>query len=655
MCGIVGLITFGARPISRSLLDRMVDSISHRGPDDRGTFVSSDGRIGLGSRRLSIIDLSPAGHMPLSNEDGSVQVVFNGEIYNFQKLREAMLRAGHVFRSRTDTEVLVHLYEEYGESFLDQLDGMFAIGLWDEARGILLLARDRCGEKPLYFAHLGSSIRFSSEIKAIIEDEHFPRRIDVEGLNQYLTFGFVPPPNTMFQDVQKLAPGEVLVINRRGVTERRQYCSLLPSEEEFQSIRTTPIEAHVRQTRQMLESAVASCMISDVPVGAFLSGGVDSSAVVALMSRHTGRKIEAVTIRYPEHPASDESKYAALVANHIGARPHYIDITEEKAFEAFSDCVYHLDEPIADPAAINTYIGSQAMRSIGVPVALVGEGADELFLGYPYYLNHNRLAQLWRLKDGLPRPLVTAACRIGASLLGPLGRSVHRDLLRRAATGEGMFLSSEPFFPDLDKGEVVGDSMRPLVHGQPSAEVTQRTIEGAPQLSGDVLAQMSFAEVRMRMAEKLLMRVDKLSMAHSIETRAPFLNRHLVHYALALPGSVRAAHGTPKYLLKRAIADLLPTETLTRPKMGFSTPVADWFRRSFGTLLENKVRSSCLVHQGFLSQSAILGLLQAHRNGTASHHTKLWNLLCLLEWAERFDVTGVSDTDQLSPVGAVCA
>jgi asparagine synthase (glutamine-hydrolysing) len=218
-----------------------------------------------------------------------------------------------------------------------------------------------------------------------------------------------------------------------------------------------------------------------------------------------------------------------------------------------------------------------------------------------------------------------------------------------------MFLSSEPFFPDLDKGAIVGGRMTSLVHSQPSAEITQHSLAGATELNGDVLAQMSFAEVRMRMAEKLLMRVDKLSMAHSIETRAPFLNRHLVRYALALPGSVRAAHGNPKYLLKRAVADLLPPDILSRPKMGFSTPVQEWFRHSFGTLLEEKVRSSELVSEGYLSQTAILGLLQAHRRGTASHHTKLWNLLCLLEWVERFEVSGISSTDKLAPMGAVCA
>jgi asparagine synthase (glutamine-hydrolysing) len=632
----------------------MVDSISHRGPDDRGTYVSPDARIGLGSRRLSIIDLSPAGHMPLSNEDGSIHVAFNGEIYNFQELRDLMLRAGHVFRSRTDTEVLVHLYEERGESFLDLLDGMFAIALWDGRHDTLLLARDRGGEKPLYLAQAASSVRFASEIKAILVDDAIRREIDVDALNRYLTFGFVPPPATMFRDVQKIAPGEVIIINRHGKIDRRNYCSLSPTEDDVLNNRSTTIDTHIRQTRRMLEEAVESCMISDVPVGAFLSGGVDSSAVVALMSRQMGRPVETVTIRYPGHAASDESRFALLVAGHIGARSNLVDITEETAFEVFNECVYHLDEPIADPAAINTFIGSRALRSMNIPVALVGEGADELFLGYPYYLHHSRIVRLWHLRDRLPRPLVAAACQLGATALGPLGRSVHKDLFRRAAAGEGFFISSEPFFQDSDKRDIVGTRMISRVHGQPSAETTQRALSEATCLHGDVLAQMSLAEVRMRMAEKLLMRVDKLSMANSIETRAPFLNRHLVRYALAIPGPMRAAHGKPKWLLKTALADLLPSETLNRPKMGFGTPAAEWFQNSFGDLLEERVRSSDLVREGLLSQSAILDLLQAHRNGAGCHHTRLWNLLCLFEWAERFKVTGAVSADGLSLAGGVC-
>jgi asparagine synthase (glutamine-hydrolysing) len=590
--------------------------------------------------------------MPLCNEDGSIQVVSNGEIYNFAALRQSLLRRGHLFKSRTDTEVLVHLYEDHGESFLEYLDGMFAIALWDERQGFLLLARDRCGEKPLYYSMVSDSFRFASEIKTILEDRSFPREVDPTALNEYLTFGFVQPPATMFSRVYKLAPGEVLVVDRFGRTRRRHYWSPLSSIDEFEKARSQPFEAHIRQTRQLLESAVAACMVSDVPVGAFLSGGVDSSAVVALMARHTGRQIDVVTVRYADNPTADESPYAESIARSIGAAPHLVEIDERKAFEVFGECVHHLDEPIADPAAINTFIASRTLRSLGVPVALVGEGADELFLGYPYYLNHSRLAGLWRFKDLCPRVLVSAASSFASTLLGPLGLSVHRDLLRRAAQGEGLFLSSEPFFPDLDKKAVVGPRIAHLVESRPSANVTKRALQDVVgPLASDTLAQMGLAEFRMRMAEQLLMRVDKLSMAHSVEVRAPFLNRALAQYALSLPGSVRAAHRQPKYLLKQAVADLLPPAVLSRKKMGFSTPVADWFRSSFGVLLEQKLQASGLVREGFLSGSRVAELLAQHRNRVLSHHTRLWNVLCLLEWYDHFKLECPWRADNVTPGG----
>jgi asparagine synthase (glutamine-hydrolysing) len=655
MCGIAGIFALGGQTVSRSLVDRMVASIRHRGPDDAGTYISPCGKVGLGSCRLSIIDLSPAGHMPLCNEDGRIQVVFNGEIYNFSKLRDSLLQHGHKFKSHTDTEVLVHLYEEHGPSYLEYLDGMFAIALWDDRKGLLLLARDRCGEKPLYYTYFANSFRFSSEIKAILEDDSFPREIELEALNQYLTFGFVLPPMTMFRNVGKLAPGEMLVIDRLGKVQRRHYWSALSSGEELEHVRSQTLEAHVRSTRRMLETAVEDCMVSDVPVGAFLSGGVDSSAVVAIMARHTGRPVDCVTVRYPNHPASDESRYAQIVAKRIGATTHLVDITERSAFEAFRDCVYHLDEPIADPAAVNTFIASRTLRSMGVPVALVGEGADELFLGYPYYLRHSRLASLWSFKDRLPRVLVSAVCKVASTALGPLGLSVHRDLLRRASCGEGLFLSSEPFFPDLDKREVAGQRIAGLVRCRPSANVTRACLHDATLLGADVLAQMSLSEFRMRMPEQLLMRVDKLSMAHSIEIRAPFLNRHLAHYALSIPGNVRAAAHTPKYLLKTAVADLLPPETLNRRKMGFGTPVADWFRSSFGVMLEEQLQTSDLFREGLLSRHAIGQILKEHRTGAVSHHTRLWNILCLVEWYDRFKLDGVQNTNQGVSVGPLIA
>lgn len=645
MCGVVGVLELAGAEVSRDLVKAMSDAIVHRGPDDKGMYVSAARNAALGSRRLSIIDLSVAGHMPMCNEDRTVWVAFNGEIYNFRELRRQLELRGHHLVSHTDTEVLVHLYEEKGDNFLEDLDGMFAIALWDDRQGRLLLARDRLGEKPLYYTEHMGSFRFASEIKAILADPDVPRTLELGSLNQYLTFGFVQPPFTMFAGIRKLGPGEVLTIDSTKVPWVRRYWTPVASEAQRKDWSEHPMPWHVSEVRRHLERAVAGCLIADVPVGAFLSGGIDSSAVVTLMARLTGRPIECVTVIYPGQPVVDESPFAASVAAGIGASLHRVAITEQEAFDSIGDCVYHLDEPISDPAAVNSFFGSRYLRGMGVPVALVGEGADEIFLGYPYYLRHRRLAPVWTGRRFMPRAMRRALYASVAPLLGPLGIGVHRDLIRRAAEGEGLFISSEPFFSDVDKRRVTGGGLRDIGAAYPSANVTEqvlRDVGGA--IDGDLLAQMGLAEVRMRMAEKLLMRVDKLSMANSVEVRAPLVDHHLARYVLSLPSAIRVAGGRPKGLLRLAVADLLSPETLNRKKVGFSTPVAHWLRSSFGDLLERLIARSPLFAEGLLDKVEALRLLREHRTGRVQHHTKLWNLFCLLQWAERYGVVSTSSS-----------
>jgi asparagine synthase (glutamine-hydrolysing) len=387
-------------------------------------------------------------------------------------------------------------------------------------------------------------------------------------------------------------------------------------------------------------------MRADVPVGAFLSGGVDSTIVVSLMARLTGHKVHALTVSHPQDPQNDESEYARAVAKRVGADLQVLEISEAEALRAFPQCARHLDEPIPDPACINTFLGSRELRSSGVLVALVGEGADELFLGYPYYIRHSRLDYVHKVIQHLPHALRATLSPAAEKLADVLGYSVHRDLVRRLFSGEGLFLSSEPFFPDCDKLALSGPELKAIVRAQPSAAVTQTVLEDFQDaLGNDVLAQMSLAESRMRMPEKLLMRVDKLSMAHSIEVRAPFLNRHLARYALSLPGHVRTLGGQPKGLLKAAVTDLVPSEVLNRPKHGFSTPVKAWFQGSFGQLLEQRLGSEIFTG-GLLNADTVRSLLKQHREGRSSHHTKLWNILCLTEWYEQFGISDVADNGE---------
>lgn len=641
------MISFDGQPVAPALLRRMTSSIAHRGPDDSGIYISPDRQVGLGNRRLAIQDLSPAGNMPMPNEDRHVWLTFNGEIYNFKYLRSGLIRHGHRFTSVTDTEVMIHLYEERGIRFLDELEGMFAIALWDERKGILLLARDRFGEKPLYYTECRGAFRFASEIKALLEDEALPRLLDIESLNQYLTLGFVQPPRTMFQNIWKLAPGERLVLHRNGQRELTRFWEPFRDGAEIRRIRSLPLETHAHEIRARLEHSVESCLIADVPVGAFLSGGVDSSAVVALMSRKSGQRIESVTLSYPGDASCDELPFASRVADCTGANLHPIVVRSEDAAAAFQDCVYHLDEPVSDPACINTFIASRHLRSAGVPVALVGEGADELFLGYPSYLKYKRIWPLWRVGRAVPKPIRGLLVAGISPLLGRFGLFAHRDLLRRLRDNEGYFLSTDPFFLDGEKLRIAGAQLSRVAAKHPSTAATDEMADDRfGNLGGDFLSRISLAETRMRMAEQLLMRVDKLSMAHSVEVRAPFLNWRMAEYALALPGNIRAFGGRPKSLLKQAVADLVPPETLARAKQGFGTAVSEWCRTWAGELLEHRLESDDLFRDDIISPLPVKTLLKEHRHSACDHHSQLWNLLCVAEWCRRYRVTGATMSEE---------
>lgn len=608
----------------------MVMALTHRGPDDLGVERLSDGRLALGSSRLAIIDLSPAGHMPMSNESGDVWVTFNGEIYNHRELRRMLLGHGHRFKSSSDTEVLVHLYEEMGWRALREIEGMFAVALWDGRNETLLLARDRFGEKPLYWTVRDETLSFASEIKALLVDSLQPRHINLAALNQYLTFGFTLPPRTILSGIKKLGPSEMLSVVRGRLNGPTPYLSPM----EFSEPTTHNRLEQLQELRSRLERAIESCMIADVPVGAFLSGGVDSSAVVSIMARLSGRTVEAVNVSYDGHAGTDESEFASAVSKRVGARLHRVVISDAECEEALAECVFQMDEPVADPACLSSYFGAQRFRELGVPVALVGEGADEFFLGYPYYRRHSRLAAVWRLRDAIPRPVRVATQFPVQAMLGPLGLAVHRDLVRRAAEGESLFVSSEPFFLDIDKRRLLGGELaRVALREGPASTQTDRI---RAELNGrhgqDVLAQMGYAEVRMRMAEKLLMRVDKQSMAHSIETRAPFLHPEVAHFALSLSGDDRVPRGEPKGLLKEAVRDLVPPAVLRRKKMGFTTPTKSWFTSFLGDRVQERAAQSRLFRDGLLSYAELQRLSKEHRSGHQLHHTRLWNLLSLLEW-----------------------
>lgn len=631
MCGIAGLLYFDpSRVVDLGLLDRMTDVLAHRGPDGRGTHV--DGPVGLGHRRLSIIDLSADGAQPMSNEDGSVWVTLNGEIYNYQALRDELLAKGHRFRSRTDTEVLVHLYEEEGDRLVDRLRGMFAFVLWDGRRRRALLARDRFGKKPLVYRLDHEALRFGSEIKAILEDPAVPRVPDPLALSEYLTYGYVPCPRTAFAGIAKLPPGHTLAIEADGRSTLRRYWAL-PLGPKV-DVRTRKDEARLEEELLgVLDEAVRLRMIADVPLGAFLSGGLDSSSVVASMVAATSGRAGAVrtfSIGF-EEGAFDETAHAARVARHLRT-DHEALVLRPDAFGGLDKIAWHYGEPFNDASCLPTFAVSALARR-HVTVALTGDGGDELFVGYERY----RGAQLDDLLRRTPRwlraPLQNRYLIHALHLLDPtkrVGQQLHlaRTYLDRGL--EEMYLRRiECFAPEL-KRTIVSDELAASTRGHDARDVVRRLLAASP---GETWTERcAHADALSYLPDDILVKVDVASMAHGLETRAPLLDHVLAEVVGRLPFRMKMRGLRMKVALRRAVARRLPPETLARPKMGFGVPLDTWFRGRLGALLEETLLAPRAVQRGLLRPDTVRRMIDQHTRGELDYQTPLFSLLMLETW-----------------------
>jgi len=642
MCGIAGQYRFAgpadhdASERDRACVLRMRDSIAHRGPDDSGLWQSADGRVVLGHRRLSIVDVSSAGHQPMSNEDGSVWITFNGEIYNHAELRRGLrLDDRHQFRSRTDTEVLVHLYEERQLGLVEHIDGMFAIGLWDSARERLLLVRDRMGKKPVYYTVADGRLLFASEVKALLEHPAVARRLDLTALNQYLTFSNVPEPRTLFEGIRKLPAGHSLTCDRSGALTVERYWSPLDGPA------WTPPSGRgeaVERVRELVKEAVRKRLMADVPVGAFLSGGVDSSTNVALMSRLVSTPLQTFTIEFtgfgPEQNFHDVP-YARQVASMFGCRHTEVPVTADEAIAYLPEMVARQDEPLGDPACLPMHFVSRAAHQAGIKVVLVGEGSDEVFCGYPDFPALLRVYQgRWSQVRRLPRVLRRALWR-GAELTGAPGGRV--DVLRRAAEDEPLYMGLDVVFFDAEKARLYTAAGRQAMPQRAADTVNgyyQEILGRRPD--ADFSQQMSYVELRNRLPELLLMRVDKFSMAHSLEARAPFLDHQLATYALSLPASMKMDGARTKAVLKDAAREWLPEDVVERKKQGFRVPLPAWLRGELAPWAEDVLRRSPLRRLGLLDFDYILELWRRHREGQADHSFDLWCLINLSGWYEHW-------------------
>ncbi|WP_281889379.1 asparagine synthase (glutamine-hydrolyzing) [Paenibacillus sp. YYML68] len=607
MCGITGVMYFNDREPSGELLKSMTDCIEHRGPDDFGFWT--DNRIGLGFRRLSIIDLKE-GHQPLANEDDSVWIAFNGEIYNYKYLRNSLQSKGHVFKTHTDTEVIVHLYEEYGEACVEQLRGMFGFVIWDRKRKKLFGARDHFGIKPFYYYNDGSKFLFGSEMKSILA-AGVERSLHQESLLNYLTFQYVPEPDTMLRGIRKLPPGHSVTITYDGEMSIRKYWDpmLEPKEQK--------LEDCIEQIRSTLKDSVIHHMQSDVERGCFLSSGIDSTAIASMM-----RQIEPIrTFSVGFEGANNETIIARQTAQAIGSEHYDKVITEDDYFATLQKAAWHQDEPVADPSAIALYHVAQLARE-HVTVVLSGEGADELFGGYRIYREPQSLAPIERLPHGV-KQLLRALARVL-----PSGFKGRNYVLRGTTPLEERFLGNARIFSEDLKAELVHADRELLRSYRNPLEVAKTFYDRSKHL--DPVSRMQYIDMNLWLPGDILMKADKMTMAHSLELRVPFLDVELYEVARRIPVQHRIAEGTTKYVFRKAMEGIIPDFILNRPKLGFPVPMRDWMKGARGTSIVEQIEGSGI--DAYIRMDTVHRLLEAHRSGKGDYARHLWTVYMFALW-----------------------
>jgi len=629
MCGICGKLHIHGQGISEDLLRQMCRSFAYRGPDDEGIFVSPP--IGLGHRRLSIIDLSSAAHQPMSNEDKSIWICFNGEIYDFQNLARRLHAKGHSFKSRSDFEPIIHLYEEEGIACLKHLNGMFAFALWDGRCERLLLVRDRLGIKPLVYYWDGRRFLFASEIKAILCDPEVSREIDLEALDLYLTLNYIPAPWTIFKNIRKLLPGHCLLLEKGNLTTER-YWDVLGDEKARQEAHQQDGEGQRAQLRALLEESVKRRLISDVPLGAFLSGGIDSSIVVGLMARNTTHPVKTFSIGYRDLPSFDETDYAREVAKFNQTDHHEFKLGYKDILKAFPRVLENTDEPFADSSAVPTYIVSRETRN-HVKVALSGDGGDELFAGYRMYLG-----EYWSryyakipgfLRNGLIYPLVNTLpdARDKPSL--EMIRRLKKFLRGMSNNFANRFCGWREIYPypmrcgllrKAPTNNLYLDLVRQWV-GQHQAGFEE-----------DAINLMLYLDVKGLLPGDMLTKVDRMSMVNSLEVRVPFLDYTVVEYIFTLSGATKLSAKGGKRILLETFRDLLPPALHRRPKWGFEMPIGTWLKKELRFLIDEYLQKDLIKKQDFFNYETVEELVGAHMSGRQDTSWQLWNLIVFQHW-----------------------
>lgn len=630
MCGITGWVNLeqsNSKNHERDVLHSMCDSIVHRGPDSEGIWM--DDSVALGMRRLSIIDLH-TGDQPVYSEDRSVIAMINGELYNFREVRAELKKRGHKFVTQTDVEIVPHLYQIYGEDFVDHINGMFAISLWDTRKKKLILARDGFGEKPLYYGVFDGKLIYASEPKALLAHPAVDATLDLDAMRHYLSYDYVPAPHSIYKDIYKLPAAHILTVEN-GELKTRRYWNLKWSEPG--AVVTGSLNNKAVELRDLLSDAVRMRLVADVPLGILLSGGVDSSTVAAFAVQHAGEKVKTFSIGF-EEDSFDESRYARQVAQHLGTEHYEATLSVETAADLISEIGAWLDEPLSDGSLIPTFMLSRFVRH-HVTVALGGDGGDELFAGYPMYYGH-KVASMYAkvprlLRSGLIEPIVK---RLPVSTKNlsfeyrakRFVRSANYDLITRHHSWFGSF--------SVDEQSAL---LTPEMREQTSSDIYADARELLKLCdAGSEIEQMQFLDINYYMAEDILTKVDRASMAVSLETRAPFLDPRVGQFAASLPLKYKLLGSKGKYILKKAVEPLLPHEILHRKKKGFGIPVAEWLKGRLNPLMHDLLAQERLKRQGLFDPAYVRSLISDHEKGLASHHKQLWTLLVFQLWHDRF-------------------
>ena len=624
MCGICG-ISFSdpQKPVSEGLLHDMCATIVHRGPDDEGVFAFRN--TGIGMRRLSIIDLS-TGHQPQFNEDGSIAIVFNGEIYNYRELRQELIKKGHRFKTDSDTESIIHAYEEFGTDCLQRLNGMFGFAIFDQRKNEIFIARDRIGIKPLYYYFDDRVFAFGSEIKPILQIEGIDRSIDAQALNLFLTYEYIPAPYSIFRRIRKLRPGHFLIYRPHEIrTEKYWDLEFHPNGRKVEDLE--------EELRELLRDAVRLRLVSDVPLGAFLSGGIDSSTVVGLMAGLMDRSVKTFSIGF-EDQSYNELNYARLIAKRFNTE-HTEFIIQPQALELVEKLVYHLDEPLGDFSIFPTYLVSKMARDY-VTVILSGDGGDELFAGYDTYIA-DRFARKFALlpafiRKGIVKPLVYAfpPQEQKKGLINKMRRFV-----------EGMEYPEDLqhvrwmiFLSEADRKNLLHPDFFGNLNGTASYRFIREYFEQAKSL--DRINQQNFVDLKTYLVDDILVKVDRMSMATSLEARVPFLDHRVVELSFQIPGEEKIRGGDTKVILKRAMKDLLPEEILHRDKQGFSIPIKNWIRNELRSMMLDVLDEHKIRNQGLFDYRTVNRLVDEHLRGVENHSHRLWALMMFELWHDKF-------------------